>query len=212
LGVGVRPNPESEFGQISAPAHLPQATIGQAATSKTPRWEESRAIRRRLAARQPRVVSRKMPVVSAIGPPPLTVAVVGRLADQPADHVAVRPNAFRCPLNCSVINDRHLENWLTPGCDFTALLLGPRVLRKRTVGRRHEDAEHIAPSLSLLAKLWCLQHVPIGFANGRNISAQKNCQVVICPGSPQRGRKPNDTFSAARQCGDRALLRTEQRL
>jgi hypothetical protein len=112
-----------------------------------------------------------MPVVSAIGPPPLNVAVAGRLADQPADHVAVRPNAFRCPLNCSVIDDKRLENWLTPGCDFTAR--GPRILRKRTVGRRHEDAEHIAPSLCLLAKLWCVQHVPIGFANGRTSRRKK---------------------------------------
>ena len=58
--------------------------------------QHQRAVARRSGASRSRVASTQMRVASTIEQPRLALAVGGRLADQPADHVAVRPNAFLC--------------------------------------------------------------------------------------------------------------------
>jgi hypothetical protein len=140
-----------------------------------------------------------MTIVSAIGLPHLTVAVVGRLVDQPADHVAVRPNAFLCPANCSVIGHISLENLVTPGSDFTAPVLGPRGSAQAHHGRAR-GADHIAPSLSLLIKSWCAQPVPKFLPTAGTFGCKKHlgrsqplfapwARIAVCdvPSWPRRG-------------------------
>ena len=77
-------------GTSSASSKRPRGNI------QRPKMERKLSNRRRSGASRSRVASTQMRVASTIEQPRLALAVGGRLVDQPAGHVAVRPNALLC--------------------------------------------------------------------------------------------------------------------